>query len=237
MQPPRSPVVHFALLLVLIASSGLYFGQHEGITNEIEEFLRSRERGFVHYTLTYGLVFDAALDHGLSPEDATELAATIAAADGAVDRIHIGRDLSTWSRIHWGTHAEAEMRLWAAVKRRDPVAFGRGLHALQDYHAHRRQGFTIPRGLGGALVYCADAAIFDETFNWQGLWRATYDYGHFLTHIIMGPESDVETYGSPGYQAMEATFINATAAWSDRFFAAYVAGRDAGEAYSKRRRT
>jgi hypothetical protein len=217
LQPPRNPVVHFALLLVVIASSGFYLGRQNQIDSQVEAFLRSRERGFVHYTLTYGVVFDAALSHGLSSDEASALAATVAAADGGVDRIHIGPDLSTWSRIHWGTLAEAEARLQAAVKERDPVAFGRALHALQDYHAHRRQGYTIPGGIGGALVYCLDVVRYDEVFDWRGLWRATYDYGHFLTHIILGPESDVETYGSPGYQTMEATFIHATAAWSDRF--------------------
>lgn len=227
MQPPRNPVVHFALLLALIASSGFYVGRHQAIRIEVEEFLRSRERGFVHYTLTYGLVFDAALSHDLSPEDASQLAATVAAADGGVDRIEIGPDLSTWSRIHWGTHAEAEARLWAAVKSGDPVAFGRGLHALQDYYAHRLQGFTIPRGLGGALCYCADAVLYDEAFSWPGLWRAYFDYGHFLTHLIYGPESDVETYGSAGYEVMEGTFIRATAEWSDRFLAAQSVPRDA----------
>lgn len=227
MQPPRNPVVHFALLLVLIASSGFYVGRHEGIQTEIEEFLRSRERGFVHYTLTYGQVFDTALSHGWSPEDATELAATVAAADGGVDRIEIGHDLSTWSRVHWGTHREAEARLWAAVKRGDPVEFGRGLHALQDYYAHRLQGFTIPRGLGGALSYCADVVLYGEGFTWPGLWRAYFDYGHFLTYLIYGAESDVETYGSAGYEMMESTFLRTTAEWSERFVAAQAAPRDA----------
>ena len=227
MQPRRSPVVHFALLLVLIASSGFYAGRHEGIRTDVQEFLRSRERGFVHYTMTYGLVFDAALSHGWSPEKATELAATVAAADGRVDRIEIGPDLSTWSRIHWGSRTEAEGRLWAAVKSGDPVAFGRGLHALQDYYAHRLQNFTIPRGPGGALNYCADVVLYGEGFSWPGLWRAYFDYGHFLTYVIYGAESDVETYGSAGYEMMEATFLRATAEWGDRFLAARTAQRDA----------
>ena len=83
---------------------------------------------YVHDTLTREWVSRAGL---------ADIAAEVAQANVALDRVYPGRIL-LFSPQHLGPSAAfiSRLRLASAIRKRSPRLLGRALHGIQDFHSH-----------------------------------------------------------------------------------------------------
>jgi hypothetical protein len=79
---------------------------------------------------------------------ATNLSEKVAEANQAVDCVNCPESSVRRSGVlHWMNHKEANANMAEVVQSGDPEAFGRALHAVQDYFSHFGQGFVLENGL------------------------------------------------------------------------------------------
>lgn len=84
---------------------------------------------------------------------ASGVAHQVAAADQAVDDWGPDHSSRRSGILHWMNHKQATANIAEAVKTGDPVAFGRALHAVQDYFSHFGHGFVLEDGGDGQELY------------------------------------------------------------------------------------
>jgi hypothetical protein len=84
-------------------------------------------------------------------------------------------------------HEDASATMAEVVESADPEAFGRTLHAVQDYFSHFGQGFVLERGEKGQELYKAFLARDDVDPSLHGgldletRMKNAKDWGHSWT--------------------------------------------------------
>jgi hypothetical protein len=187
----------------------------------------------VHTDLTKGEVLNEAsrwaqmrgLDADLGERVSGYVAAKVAAGDEGADcKVCADSSALPSGRIHWLTKGESEALAQRAADRpqdHSPAAFGRVLHGVQDYYAHRGQGYTLAASMSGAVQYLAGVIFGGESLSPLAFWRSL-DYGHGVGSGLywLGFLDNPDSYDAddPRFDAVRA----ATAEYVDAYVAAYL---------------
>jgi RHS repeat-associated protein len=116
----------------------------------------------IHKELTKKWVYQSVLQlgrrYGIGAEEAgalaTNLAKQVSDTNQAVDcKLCPDSSARTSGVLHWMNHKEANANMAEVVQSGDPEAFGRALHAIQDYFSHFGQGFVLESEEDGRELY------------------------------------------------------------------------------------
>jgi hypothetical protein len=122
---------------------------------------------------------------------ASDLSKQISEADVAVDCKFCPDSSAKKSGVlHWMSHKQAEETVATARKAVDPKAFGRSLHAVQDYFSHFGEGYEgLETGAKGERTYqeLLEQDDFDPSehggLSLETRMQNSGDWGHFWARV------------------------------------------------------